>query len=156
MAKLVLIALLGFVAIIAIISLTSERAQEARKLGYEAGSQAAQEEKKYAFLSGEDLETGEIIVPEINIWQYAGDGGPENVTVGRVPHNAKIEVLESKEVEDNVFYKIRSSIGEVSVLPTDYNLRGEKMEELPESEWTVPADEDFPVEGWVYQSFLVF
>jgi len=153
--KLVIAVFLFLIAIIAIISLTSERVKEAREQGYEADHQSAQEVKKYAILSGKDHETGEVLVLEINVWQEAGSGGIENVSIGSVPHGARVEVLESKEVEGNTFYKIRSSVGKISVLPTDFNLRGRKMKELPESEWTVPADETFPLEGWVADSFII-
>lgn len=114
-------------------------------------SPPAQEKKIYAVLSETD---NELVIGEINTWQEAGSGGPDNVATGRIPHNTKVEVLESKEVEGNAFYKVRSSVGKVSVLPTDFNLRKEKMEKLPENEWFVPADETFPVEGWVIDSFV--
>lgn len=116
----------------------------------------AQEKQKYAVLSGIDNDPnsdayGEIVVQKINVWEKA-EGF--SMAIGDIPHNTKVEVLESKEIEGNTFYKIRSSIGKVSVLPTDFNLRKKKMEELPKSEWSVPADETFPVEGWVIESFV--
>lgn len=125
----------------------------------ESPKPVVQEKKKYAVLSGIDNDPksdayGEIVIQEINVWEEAGSGEPNNVAVGRIPHDTAVEVLESKDIEGNTFYKIRSSIGKVSVLPTNFNLRKNKMEELPESEWFVPADETFPVEGWVIDSFV--
>ena len=107
-----------------------------------------------AILSGADPETGEVLVPDINVWEEAGSGGPSNVTVGRVPHNTKVEVIDSKDVDGVIFYHILSSTGEVSVLPTDFEARGKAMEKRPENEWFVEADATFPVEGWVTDSFI--
>jgi len=64
-------------------------------------------------------------------------------------------VLESREADGVTFYHIQSSIGKVSVLPTDFALRKEKMEELPESEWFSDASENNPVDGWVTDSFVI-
>ena len=107
-----------------------------------------------ATISSKDPKTGEILLQEINVWQKAGSGGLDNVTEGSVPHGTRVEVLESKEAEGVIFYHIRSSVGKVSILPTDFNKRKKMMEEKPQEEWTVPADESFPVEGWVHQDFI--
>ena len=109
---------------------------------------------RFAVLSGEDPETGDVIL-DINVWEEAGSGGQNNVAIGNIPHNTEVEVLESKEVEGFVFYKIRSSVGKVSVLPTEWGPRVRAMEERPQEEWYVPADPSFPVEGWVLEDFIV-
>lgn len=112
-----------------------------------------EDKRQFAILSGKDPETGDAI-PEINVWEKAGSGGVDNVAIGNIPYNTKVEVIESKEVEGETFYHIRSAVGKVSILPADFALRKKKMEELPESEWSVPADETFPVEGWVSEVFI--
>lgn len=122
-------------------------------------SSPIQKKLKYAVLSGVDNDPksdtfGEIIVQEINIWEKAGSGGRNNMSIGNVPHNTKVEVIESKEVEGVTFYHIRSSIGNVSVLPTDFDEREKAMKKKPKEEWYVPADETFPVEGWVIDDFV--
>jgi len=112
------------------------------------------EKTRFAVLSGEDPETGDVIL-DINIWEEAGSGGQNNVAIGNIPHNTEVEVLESKEVEGYVFYKIRSSVGRVSVLPTEWEARVRAIQERPQEEWYVPADPSFPVEGWVLENFIV-
>jgi len=109
--------------------------------------------KKEAILSGKD-ESGKIVLQDINIWGKAGSGGIDNVTIGTVPDNTKIEVLDKKTVEGFVFYRIKSSVGKVSMLPTNFGARKKAMDKLPQSEWTVEADPDFPVDGWVIEDFV--
>lgn len=111
------------------------------------------EKARTAILSGKDPDSSDII-SDINVWEEAGSGGPDNMAIGDVPHNTEVEVLESKETEGYVFYKIRSSVGNVSVLPTDYEARAKAMDERPKEEWAVPADPSFLVEGWVSDAFI--
>jgi hypothetical protein len=103
-------------------------------------------------LSGKD-EAGNLIAKDISIWKEAGDG-LGNMVIGTVPDNTEVEVLESKTVEGFIFYHINSSVGKVSVLPTDFEARKRAMEERPESDWHVDADPSFVVEGWVSDSFI--
>lgn len=166
--KIILGVIVVFVLIIFVRAMI-DKGREARLSGIETLPPAEQKEqaiespeeqiKKFAVLSGIDRNPessaySELVVQEINVWEKAGSGGPNNMAIGKVPHDTKVEVLEIKEVEGNTFYKIRSFVGEVSALPTDFALRKKKMEELPESEWFVPADETFPVEGWVIEDFI--
>lgn len=109
---------------------------------------------RHAILSGKDPETGEVLLEEINVWEKAGSGGVDNMAIGNIPHNTRVEVLEEKEVDGNIFYHIRSSVGKVSILPTDFNARKVAMEKRPKEDWHVYADESFPVEGWVTDSFI--
>jgi hypothetical protein len=98
-------------------------------------------------------EAGNLIAKDISIWKEAGDG-LGNMVIGTVPDNTEVEVLESKTVEGFIFYHINSSVGKVSVLPTDFEARKRAMEERPESDWHVDADPSFVVEGWVSDSFI--
>lgn len=91
---------------------------------------------------------------DVNVWEKAGSSGADNVTAGTVPVDTKVEVIESKEAEGVTFYHIRSVVGKVSVLPTDINQRKKAMETKPQSEWTVPADASFLLEGWVTADFV--
>lgn len=100
------------------------------------------------------IEDGEVVVEKINIWEKAGSGGPNNMAIGRVPHNTKVKLLEVREIEGVKFYHISSTIGEYSVLSTDWDTRGRQMEEIPESEWFVEADEELVIDGWVSESFV--
>lgn len=168
MKKIILGVIVVFILIIFVRAMI-DKGREARLSGIETPTPAKQKEqaiespeeqiKKFAVLSGIDRDPessayGELVVQEINVWEKAGSGGPENVTIGRIPHNTKVEVIESKEAEGETFYLVRSFVGKVSVLPTDFALRKKKMEELPENEWFVEADETLPVEGWVIRSFV--
>lgn len=110
--------------------------------------------KKEAILSGGKDETGKVIVQDINIWMKPGSGGVDNVTIGTVLDNTKVEVLESTTAEGVIFYHIKSSVGKVSVLPTDFEARKKAMATRPQSEWTVEADPSFPVDGWVTSDFV--
>ncbi len=103
--------------------------------------------KKEAILSLRD-KSGKILVQDINIWNGAGTGG-NIMAIGTVPDGTKVEVLEIKTVEGIVYYRIKSSVGKVSILPTTFAARKKAMEERPESEWNIDADPSFPVEGWV-------
>lgn len=169
MKKKIILGVIGFFILIIFVRAMIDKGRETRLSEIETLTPAEQKEqviespeeqiKKFAVLSGIDSNPesgayGELVVPEINVWEKAGSGGPNNMAIGRAPHGTKVEVLEIKEVEGNTFYKIHSSVGEVSALPTDFVLREKKMEELPESKWFVPADETFPVEGWVVGSFV--
>lgn len=140
---------LMFVAIV-VIGMSSDSVQNSRERGSE--SEKSDEIKSFAVLSGED-ETGDII-QNINVWQEAGSGGIDNVAIGNIPHGIKVEVIEEKNVDGRIFYHVRSSVGNVSVLPTTWEARGRAMEERPKSEWYVEADVSFPVEGWVVDSFI--
>jgi len=150
-------------------NLPKGKIEKSFKEGVEAGKRAREEDIdereseivqedenkfRYAILSGKDSETGELLLKDINVWQKAGEGGVDNVTIGNVPDNTKVEVLEEKEVDSNVFYRIRSSVGKVSILPATFNARKVAMEERPKEDWHVDADESFPVEGWVIDSFV--
>ncbi len=143
-------------ATIVIIAISSDTAKDSYERGKEAGQGSkpdkSDETEGFAVLSGED-ETGDII-QNINVWQKAGSGGIDNVTIGNIPHGTKVEVIEKKNVDGKIFYHVRSSVGNVSVLPTTWEARGEAMEERPKSEWYVEADVSFPVEGWVIDSFI--
>lgn len=110
---------------------------------------------KTAILTGKDPQADELVVSTINVWQKAGEGGKDNVTVGTVPHNTKVEVIEKKKIENVIFYHIRSSVGEVSVLPTELGARTKTMQERPRSEWFFDADNNNPVDGWVANSFVI-
>jgi len=137
-------------------NLSKSKLEKDFREGQEAGGLVRENEKKlrYAILSGKDPETGELLVEDINVWEEAGDGGADNMAIGNVPDNTKVEVLEEKEVDGNVFYHIRSSVGKVSILPTTFNARKVAMDKRPKEDWHVPADESFPVEGWVSDSFI--
>ena len=66
----------------------------------------------------------------------------------------KVEILETTTAEGFTFYKIKSSVGKVDILPTYLQIRKKAMEEKPKSEWTVEADASFPVEGWIMADFI--
>lgn len=113
---------------------------------------------KTAILTGIDSQTGELIESSISVWNDAGglvvNGDRNNAVVGRIPHNTKVEVIKNKTVDNIKFYFIRSAIGEVSTLPTYLEARKKAMKERPESDWWLPADEKFLVEGWITESYL--
>jgi len=137
-------------------NLSKSKLEKAFREGQEAGGLVGEDEKKlrYAILSGKDPKTGELLLEDINVWKEAGDGGVDNMAIGNVPDNTKVEVLEEKEVDGTVFYHIRSSVGKVSILPATFNARKVAMDKRPKEDWHVEADEGFPVEGWVTDSFI--
>ena len=93
------------------------------------------------------------------MWNYAGslviNDDKINAVVGRIPHNTRVNIIKSEIVDDNKFYLISSAVGDVSILPTDLEKRKRAMDERPESDWWLPADEKFRVEGWVVESYLI-
>lgn len=109
---------------------------------------------KHAVLLSDLKDTGEPVVDNIILFENAGSGGVENAPMGTVPHNTKVEVIESRVADGITFYHIRSSVGKVDVLPTNLQLRQKAMETKPKSEWYVDADPTFPVEGWVTDDFV--
>lgn len=145
--------LIGLVGLFVLFLVFGNSSDDSFDKGKEAGLQSV-DVVGQVLISGKD-EDGEIVAEEINVWQKAGSGGSQNVVVGRIPHNAQVDYLDTEEVEGNIFYHIRSSIGKVSVLPTEFAVREKKMKELPESEWFVVAADDFLVDGWVIDSFIV-
>lgn len=112
------------------------------------------EERQTEWITLTGSENGEVVVESINVWQKAEGGGPNNMAIGRIPHGTKVELLEVKEVENHKFYHISSTIGEHSVLSTDFNSRKRQMAEMPESSWHVKANETLVIDGWVFESFV--
>ena len=102
-------------ATVVIIAISSDSTQDSFERGKEVDQDSKSEEpdetKSFAVLSGED-ETGDII-QNINVWQKAGSGGIDNVTIGNIPHGTKVEVIEKKNVDGRIFDHIRSSVGNV-------------------------------------------
>lgn len=100
------------------------------------------------------ISSGFTTLTDISVWKNPGSGGADNVTVGSVPIDAKVEIIESKEADGVTFYNIRSFTGKVSMLPTDINLREKAKATKPQSEWNETADANFPVEGWISADFV--
>jgi hypothetical protein len=155
--KWTVVVIIGLIVISFIGSIIANPAtKDAFNKGQEAAKKTLDTPKptKHAVIVGIVNKAGEALVDNVNVWENAGSSGVDNVTVGTVPPDTKVEVIESKEAEGVTFYHIRSITGMVSVLPTDINLRKKAMETKPQSEWTVSADASFPLEGWVSGDFV--
>lgn len=103
-------------------------------------------------LSGE--ENGEVVVPEINIWNKPGSGSQENVVIGKIPNGTVVDLLDTKEIGQRTYYLVRSGIGKISRLSKDWNERGKQMETLSANEWFEEASVNQPITGWVVDTFI--
>ncbi len=107
--------IIAIVALLGIVLIANSGKEEKQSTGTSTLPTAVQvqEKSRFTILSGIEKDPqsdayGELVVPEINIWENTGpDRGK---VVGEIPHKTKVKILEEKTT-DQFYYKVESPDG---------------------------------------------
>lgn len=110
--KVIIIAIVALLGIVLIANSGKEKKQSTETSTSPTAVQV-QEKNKFTVLSGIEKDPqsdayGELVVPEINIWENTGSD--RGKVVGKIPHEAKVKILEEKTT-DQLYYKVESPDG---------------------------------------------
>ena len=110
--KVIIIAIVALLGIVLIANSGKEESQTTVTSTSPTVTQV-QEKGRFTVLSGVEKDPqsdafGELVVPEINIWENTGpDRGK---VIGKISHDTKVKILEEKTT-DQLYYKVESTDG---------------------------------------------